>query len=147
VVSIQPLSFTTTAENSLRNPIHTYIDTGAFCPQLVVVNDKGCIDTTTQCLEVEPLFSLYIPNAFSPNGDGLNDIFVPKGDYLKNFEMYIFDRWGQELFHSTDISNGWNGTVKGGNIICQEDSYVYKITVTDWHNKVHSYIGEFMLLK
>jgi gliding motility-associated-like protein len=134
-------------QSVLQNPNHTFPDTGDYCPMLVVTNNKGCIDTTIQCLAVDPLFTLYIPSAFSPNGDGINDFFTPKGSYIKSFEMYIFDRWGMQLYHTIDIHDGWNGTVDGGTKICQEDSYVYKITATDWSNKQHSYIGEFTLIK
>jgi gliding motility-associated-like protein len=133
--------------SNLKKPSHTYQDTGFFCPQLIVENIKGCVDTTRQCLEVDPIFTLYIPSAFSPNGDGIDDTYEPKGVYVKSFEMYIFDRWGMELYHTTDIYQGWNGTVHGGSTISQEDSYVYKITATDWWDVQHSYIGEFTLVK
>src|SRR6202034_706356 len=122
-------------------PSHTYLDTGVYCAQLIVENYKGCIDTITQCLEILPLYTLYIPSAFTPNGDGLNETFKAKGTYIKSFEMYIFDRWGMELFHATDINDGWPGTVRSGTTICQEDVYVYKITATDWSNTQHNYIG------
>lgn len=132
--------------SSLQNPSHTYQDTGNYCPKLVVENNKGCLDTATQCLDVEPIFTLYIPSSFSPNGDGLNEVFEPKGVYVKTFEMYVFDRWGMELYHTTDINQGWNGTVKGSTI-AQEDSYVYKITATDFWNNQHAYTGVITLLK
>jgi gliding motility-associated-like protein len=134
-------------QNSLENPIHTYPDTGSYCPMLIVTNNKGCVDTNIQCLPVDPIYTLYIPSAFSPNGDGLNEVFEPKGSYIKSFEMYIFDRWGMELYHTTDIHRGWNGTVHGGARISQEDSYVYTITAVDWNNQKHSYVGEFALIK
>jgi gliding motility-associated-like protein len=133
------------AENLPGNPKHTYSDTGTYCPQLVVMNNKGCLDTVTNCLEVNPLFTFYIPDAFSPNGDGLNDVFMPKGSYVKNYELFIFDRWGNQLFHSTEMSNGWDGTVKG--TVCQEATYVYVIHVTDSGDKIHLYIGNITLLK
>jgi len=136
-----------TAGVDAQTPKHSYMDTGIYCPELIVENARGCLDTVTNCLFVEPLYTLYIPSAFSPNGDGLNDIFAAKGTYIKSFEMYVFDRWGMELFHSNSISQGWDGTIKGGNVISQEDSYVYKITVTDWGNTQHYYIGEVTLLK
>ncbi len=131
--------------NSLANPLHVYPDTGSYCPMLVVTNNKGCVDTTIQCLPVDPLFTLYIPSAFSPNGN--NDFFTAKGAYIKTFEMYIFDRWGMELYHTTDIHNGWNGRVKNNGVICQEDSYVYKISATGWDNQKHFYVGQFSLIK
>ncbi len=72
---------------------------------------------------------------------------MPKGSYVRNYEMYIYDRWGQQLFHSTDMNNGWNGTVDNGSRICQEDIYVYLINITDSQGNNHSYSGKLNLLK
>jgi len=134
-------------QTSIINPVYTYQDTGFYCPHLVVENNRGCIDTVTNCIFVSPLYTLYIPSAFSPNADGLNDVFAAKGTYIKSFEMYVFDRWGMQLFHSTDINKGWDGTLHGNGVISQADSYVYIITATDWNNTQHSYTGEVTLLK
>jgi gliding motility-associated-like protein len=131
--------------SQLQNPTYTYQDTGTYCPELIVINIHGCADSVMNCLVIEPLFTLYIPSAFSPNGDGLNDVFETKGNDIKSFEMYVFDRWGTEIFHSMDIKNGWNGTYK--NSICQEDSYAYVITVYDGKNTKHAYTGSVLLLK
>lgn len=133
--------------SNLPDPMHIYRDTGSYCAKLVVMNDKGCTDTAINCLVIEPAFTLYIPSAFSPNGDGLNDIFEVKGKYVKDFEMYIFDRWGMEIYHSNDITTGWDGTVHGSSTISQEDVYIYKIMVTDSEGNQHSYIGNVTLLK
>lgn len=133
--------------SNLKNPIHVYQDTGTFCPSLILLNQHGCSDTITNCLVIDPIFTLYIPSAFTPNGDSHNEIFAPKGNDIKSFEMYIFDRWGTQLFHSTDINNGWNGAVNGSGSICQEDTYVYIITVYDSKNHKHTYTGAVNLLK
>jgi len=133
--------------SNLSDPTHTYNDTGTYCANLIVMNNRGCTDTTTSCFIVGPAFSLYIPSAFSPNGDSKNEVFKPVGKYIKKYEMYIFDRWGMEVFHSTDISNGWNGTMHGSSEISQEDIYIYKISVTDSRGEEHSYIGNVTLLK
>jgi len=130
-----------------ENPTHTYQDTGKYCASLVVMNTHGCTDTATNCLIVDPIFNLYIPSAFSPNGDSKNPTFEPKGQYIKSFEMYIFDRWGMLLCHTTDIKTGWNGTVSGGSTVAQEDTYIYKILVTDSRNKQHSYVGNVTLVR
>jgi gliding motility-associated-like protein len=61
--------------------------------------------------------------------------------------MYIFDRWGMQLYHTTDITKGWNGTVGGGSTVAQEDTYEYKIKVTDAQNKEHAYVGNVTLIK
>jgi gliding motility-associated-like protein len=72
---------------------------------------------------------------------------MPKGSYIKNYEMYIFDRWGMQLFHSTNIMNGWDGTVHGGTLVSQEDTYVYLIKVTDTQGYDHNYTGKVNLVK
>lgn len=130
-----------------QNPSHVYRDTGEYCARLIVMDMHGCFDTATNCLIIDPVFNLYIPSAFSPNGDGKNEVFMPKGQYIKNFEMYIFDRWGMQLYYTDNILQGWNGTVKSGSAIAQEDTYVYKINVTDSKNKTHSYVGNVTLIK
>ena len=130
-----------------RNPSHNYHDTGTYCATLIVVDNNGCADSVTNCLVVSPLFTFYIPDAFTPNADGINDVFMPKGSYVKSYEMYVFDRWGNELFHTTELSNGWNGTAKGGSVLCQEDTYVYLINVTDAQDNAHSYTGKVNLVK
>jgi gliding motility-associated-like protein len=136
------------AVSNLQNPAHTYSDTGTFCPTEIVVNLHGCTDTVTHCLIIDQQFSLYIPDAFTPlNSDGLNTIFTAKGKYIQNFEMYIFDRWGMQLFHTLSIDKGWDGRVNEGANVCQEDTYVYLINVTDNMNKKHSYIGKVVLIK
>jgi len=130
-----------------QNPVHTYQDTGTYCTTLVATNSNGCADTTTDCLVIEPAFTLYIPDAFSPNGDGKNDLFMAKGQYVKGFEMYIFDRWGQQIFHTTNINEGWSGRINNGGAVCQEDIYVYLITAYDSRNQKHTYTGSLNLIK
>ena len=138
----------TDSTSSIENPGHTYQDTGTFCPTLIVTNIHQCTDSVEHCIVIDPLFTLYIPNAFTPNGDNRDDIFLPKGIYVCTFEMWIFDRWGMELFHTTDINQGWNGHVGSSSNMCQEDTYVYMINATDCekHNK-HSYVGRVSLIK
>jgi gliding motility-associated-like protein len=135
----------TDSTSKMQNPMHTYQDTGNFCPSLIVMNQHGCKDTATNCLVIDPIFALYIPSAFSPNGDGKNEVFMAKVNDIKSFEMYIFDRWGMQLFHSNSINDGWNGKV-GGNFV-QEDTYVYMITVYDNKNHKHSYTGNVNVIK
>ncbi len=135
------------SSSNIRNPVHTYNDTGTFCANLIVMDNAGCTDTTTDCVIIGPDYSLYIPSAFTPNGDGLNETFKPVGRYIRYFDMYIFDRWGAEIYHTNNLDNGWNGAVHGVGAICQEDVYVYKITVTDATDNYHTYIGNVNLLK
>jgi gliding motility-associated-like protein len=129
----------------LQNPVHTYQDTGTFCAHLVVKDLHGCVDSVTNCIEITPQFAFFVPSAFTPNGDGLNDVFQPAGKCVKTFEMYIFDRWGSQIYYSNNINNGWTGAV--GSRIAEQDTYVYEINVTDVENKPHSYTGRLTLLK
>jgi len=132
-----------------QNPVHTYADTGSYCATLVVTNIHGCKDSTTQCLEINPYWTLYIPNAFTPQGDGINETFNAKGVGIKKYEMWIFDRWGMQLFYTNSLYKGWDGKVQNGSSheICQEDTYVYLIEATDCFYKEHKYIGRVTIIK
>ena len=129
------------------NAVHTYSDTGVFCPTLVVTNQHGCMDSVTDCLVISPQYTLYIPSGFSPNADGKNDIFQPVGNAAKDFKMYIFDRWGNLLYYTNDIYKGWNGSTNGGSKVCQEDTYIYMISCRDNFGKPHSYVGKITLVR
>lgn len=134
-----------TLANSV-NISHTYADTGTYCVTLLASNAIGCSDTVTHCLIVNPIFTLYIPNSFTPNDDGLNEQFMAYGNGVKSFEAIIFNRWGQEIFHFSDIHKGWPGVNQSG-VICKEDTYVYKISVVDFQNKNHEYNGMVNLIR
>ncbi|HWY99118.1 MAG TPA: gliding motility-associated C-terminal domain-containing protein, partial [Bacteroidia bacterium] len=136
--------------STLQNPSHTYADTGTFCQSLTVTNIHNCTDVVEKCLVVEPFFALYVPDAFTPNHDKLNDVFMVEGKYICNFEIWIFDRWGMQMYHSTDITKGWDGTVGGDSQKAQEDTYVYLIKARDCRDdqhQVHTLVGKVTLLK
>jgi len=133
-----------------QNPTYTYADTGFYNVQLIVYNSFGCSDTTANFVEVVPEYVIYAPNAFTPlNGDGNNDTFMPKGIGIdpNNFEMTIFDRWGNAIFKTTDINKGWDGRANGGDKIAQIDVYVWKIKTKDFRGNNHEYIGHVTIIK
>ena len=92
-------------------------------------------------------YSIAIPNAFSPNGDGINDEFYGKGDYVKDFEMMIFDRWGNLIFFADDINKHWDGIANHGKEMAQQDVYVYTVKITDANDKKHKYTGTVTIVK
>ena len=92
-------------------------------------------------------YTFYIPNAFTPNGDGVNDEFFGKGENIVNYDMWIFDRWGTMIFHGNDINVKWDGRINGAGDIAQQDVYVWKVRLTDVFNKKHDYIGTVTLVK
>lgn len=97
-------------------------------------------------IKINVIFPLYIPNTFTPNGDRKNDVFFARSHLLKNFEMDIFNRWGNHIFHSEDINVGWDGTYKGN--MQQQDVYVWKIRYTKIHsNKIIQKVGHVNLIK
>jgi len=95
------------------NPSHTYITDGAYTVTLIAMNQQGCADTTDQRIPVAPDFQFYYPNAFTPNGNGGNDVYRAYGVGIKTYRMTIFNRWGEQLFTTTDITEGWDGMYKG----------------------------------
>jgi len=75
---------------------------------------NGCRDTASVTIMAQPCCAVWLPNAFSPNGDGLNDKFKPEANgHPKEYVMHVFDRWGGLVFSSFNITEGWDGTVKG----------------------------------
>ncbi|MBI3510100.1 MAG: gliding motility-associated C-terminal domain-containing protein [Bacteroidetes bacterium] len=126
---------------------HTYPDTGIYQVTEIVVNQFGCADTITMDVVIVPYTTIYVPNSFTPNGDGKNDEFKSYGEYVDDFHMMIFDRWGNLLFETYDQNKGWNGHVKDGPTLCQIDTYVWVITYSDAYlGFKHKLIGHVNLI-
>ncbi len=141
-------NFGDTTTSSIQHPLsHTYKDTGTYHITLIVSNQYSCFDTAYQTIIVDPDFIFYIPNAFTPDGDGTNDAFTGKGIFIKEFEMSIYDRWGNFIFFTDDIKVPWDGKANHGAEIAQRDVYVYVVVVTDYKNKKHNYRGIVTLVR
>lgn len=128
-----------------KTPTVVYENQGKYPITLVVITEHGCKDTLTKVLEIKDEFIMWIPNAFTPNNDGLNETFTAKGIGIKKFEMSIHDRWGNIIFQTNDINKGWDGTYKG--LMCQDNVYVYRIVALDNNNMKHTKTGHVTLLK
>jgi len=129
-------------------PPHTYkADTATYVITLITSSQYGCADTAHQTVIIEDDFVFYIPNSFTPNDDGVNDSFFGKGVGIVKYELSIFDRWGNMIFYADDINKAWDGKANHGTEIAQMDVYVWKVTLTDVFNKVHTYIGTVTLVK
>ena len=109
------------------------------------VNEFGCKVKDEVCINITTDHGIYIPSAFTPNGDGLNDIFLVYGHSISEVKMDIFDRWGEKLFSSNDMAKGWNGVYK--NVDCEIGVYVYKVTYKGLDNKKHEKVGHVTLNK
>lgn len=137
---------TATSAVSIPAP-YTYLDTGTYIITLITSTQYNCIDTAYQTVIIEPDFLFYIPNAFTPDGDGINDTFIGKGVFIKEFEMTIFDRWGNLIYKTDDIDKPWDGKVNKGNEIAQADEYIYLIQATDFKGGKNKYSGHVTLVR
>ncbi|MGB3947617.1 MAG: PKD domain-containing protein [Bacteroidia bacterium] len=132
---------TTDSLYTLIVPSYQYADTGTFLINLVVYNQYQCFDTAVQNVVIEPSFTFYVPNAFSPNNDGVNDSFIGVGNFVTEFAMSIFDRWGVLVYYTDDIKKPWDGTINNGKVLAKQDTYVYSIEIKDFKKRKYNYKG------
>jgi gliding motility-associated-like protein len=139
----------TSNTSTVQNPSHVFSGVGFYPVGLLVTNQFGCIDSTYIMLEVQDDFVFYAPNAFTPDGDGINDTFYPLGVGwdLDSYELMIFDRWGQMVFFSDDKQKGWDGKANNGAEMAQIDVYVWKVKLRDTKGYMHNYIGHVTIVK
>ncbi len=132
-----------------QHPTHEYADTGQYVVTQVVMNGFGCTDTAITVIDVNGEFAFYAPNAFTPDGDGRNDFFYGTGFGIKpgEYNMYIFDRWGNLIFETDDMNVAWGGKVKGTQVDAQQDVYVWKVVLKDIFDEQHEFVGHVTLLR
>lgn len=131
-----------------QNPLHTFPDTGRYIVELVVEDARGCRDTIQNPIKSYPPFSFWIPTAFTPDGDGINDFFSGVGEGFVTYEMYIYNRWGEMIFHTDNYNEKW-GQV-GRNIMIDNipiDTYVYKIILYTPTEERKEFIGRITVIR
>jgi gliding motility-associated-like protein len=118
-------------------PTHTYGDTGRFVVELVINNADGCRSThvKTICVQVEP--KIYVPTAFTPNGDGLNEFFKVETIGVRHFRIDLYNRWGERVYEAADKEFLWDGRYKGQ--VLDLGVYPYVITYTDYLSALPKY--------
>ncbi len=135
--------------SSIQHPTFDYRDTGSYMVTLLITNEFGCSASVTDIITVIPDYSFFIPNSFSPNKDGKNDVFIPLGIGwdIDTYEFYIYNRWGELIFTTDNPSEGWNGSVNNIGEAVQQDVYVWKIKTKDVNGKRHQYKGHVTLIR
>lgn len=115
-------------------PVQQYFQEGVYDITLTVIDSNGCSNTITKpkYLKVEKPLIMNIPNAFSPNGDGINDFFLLSHLYLRTLKILIYDRWGNQVFESNHPDFRWDGTLQGNPL--PESVYIYEVSGTDKEN-------------
>ncbi|MFK7808641.1 MAG: PKD domain-containing protein [Saprospiraceae bacterium] len=121
------------------DPEFTFPDTGFVDVQLAVMHYYGCVDTIVKSVEVIPRATYFLPNAFTPNNDGLNEDFRGGGYFrgITNFEMVIWDRYGGVVFKTDDPMMAWNGKVNNTGRQAPNGSYVCIVRYTDPRGEQH----------
>ena len=147
-------------------------DTAQIAIRLVAISDKGCIDSVTKYIRINPDITVFIPNVFYPassgvpgsgsslpledcnvNGIPCNKHFFVQASGFENIEIYVYNRWGKLVFESKDnketwkVHKGWDGTDMKSGGECQQDAYVYQIFAQSYSGKKYQYSGSVTLLR
>ena len=133
---------------NIFNPFATPDTTTTY--YVTVTDSNGCTNTDSVTVFVNPKIeikcgNIYVPNAFSPNGDGQNDILYVRGNCIKEMTFTIYDRWGEKVFETTDITKGWDGKHKGKEM--NAAIFVYYFSATLVNNNQTTQKGNISLLK
>lgn len=130
-----------------RDLVYAYPVGGYKKVILVAVSDSGCRDTAELPVFVREWIKFFIPNAFTPNSDNLNEVFRPFGleGRVNRYEFRIFNRWGEKLYDGRDATQGWDG--RFGGKLCQEGQYVYELYYRDYTGRAGYQKGSFLLLR
>ena len=132
--------------NDFEGP-HEYINSGIYTITLSVNTAFGCSDETSQRIRIPTPYYFYVPNAFSPNGDGKNDIFKPYGFGFnaEKYEFMVFERTGRLVFRTDNYEQGWNGMDNGKRIAY--GAYVYVIRTEDMDGEPKEYTGTVTVIR
>jgi gliding motility-associated-like protein len=138
--------------SSLQNPSNKYPDLAGdnYDVTLAIENADGCTDTITKEVVINDLYTMYVPNSFSPNGDGINDKFKPSGEQIseEGYEFRVFNRWGGLVFFTIETEDYWDGKQMNTDIISDGGIYTWTIRSIDANNgDSHFYKGHILLIK
>lgn len=138
-----------------QNPSHQYQGVGTFTVSLWVQDINGCTDSTWATITITPVHDITIPNAFTPGSQGgggfydpldlSNDVFYPFVRFVKDYQMRIYNRWGELVFESDDLMRGWDGHYRGQ--LSPQDVYVYQVWVRFVDGKEIKKIGDLTLFR
>ncbi len=129
----------------LRRPIHTFDGVSTYETVVNVVTDIGCTDSDRIDVYGDVIF--YIPTAFTPDNDGLNDVLAFNGRQVRLFEIWIFNRWGEQVYHSTDLNEVWTGDVNDGTYYAPNGVYHWLIKATGFDTDAQEFRGFVHLIR
>ena len=136
------------SDNSLGNDSivqHSFSEIGEYQVLLEIETEYNCFDTISKSVVVDN-YNLWVPDTFTPNDDGVNDSFKPYGVGIKKYKIQIFSRWGEVIFFSEDINNGWDGSSRNNNT-SMNGSFTYYIEIVNVYNEFFKYNGTIKLIR
>ena len=128
--------------------------TDSLCFRVIALEDSTVIDSSYSNIAcIAPKSRMFVPNAFSPNGDNLNEIFKPVSIFLYNqkdnsiydYTFEVYNRWGEKLYQTNDVNAGWDGNFKGKEV--QEGIYLWRVDALGLDGVYHTYSGRVTLLR
>jgi gliding motility-associated-like protein len=131
--------------STLVHPNNTYDVPGTYYITLIATNSIGCKDTVVKPITIQEEYWIYVPNTFTPDGNQFNNTFKPSLINIKEIEVSIYDRWGLEVFHSTNLRWEWDGTYK--DLLVPDGTYTYKIKYVSKSNIEDLLVGHVNVLK
>ncbi len=133
----------------LQNPSFTFQDTGTYTISQVVLKTNGCTDTAITYIKVLPFINFYMPNAFTPNNDGLNDELIPVGIFegISTYHFSVWNRWGDRIFETEDFNIGWNGQRNNTGDFAPPGMYTFIINFTNNSGKLDVLKGYCTLIR
>lgn len=134
-------------DSLIYHPVHAYDSAGTYTISLKVMSEYGCIDSISREVLVSSVYYYYVPDAFTPDKDGLNETFIGIGAGYKEFRMAIYTRWGELVYQTNDDQFPWDGTYQGNGSPAPTGIYFYQINFKDEGLKPHSFTGEVSLIR
>ncbi|MBN8702575.1 MAG: gliding motility-associated C-terminal domain-containing protein [Bacteroidetes bacterium] len=128
------------------HPQHSYENPGEYIAKIVLTNELGCKDSLEKVIRINADALIFVPNSFSPNGDGLNDEFAVSVWGITTYQLKIFNRWGELMFETNDPLKNWNGKDANGKLF-QIDTYIWKIEITDLYNQQVERVGHVNMIR
>lgn len=129
------------------NAMHTYLSSGLFEVMLTVVNGDGCTSYGTEVVEVIDGMTVYVPSAFTPDNDGLNDGFGPVMTGVESFHMWIFNRWGDPIFETDREDWWWNGSPDNRGLSHKTEMFTWRLEAQGSCDAFEIFTGTVVLLR
>lgn len=137
--------------SDVRHPTHHYRGGGDFLVTLTATNQHGCKNSYDQLIKIDNTVYVYVPNAFTPDNDGINDVFQPvlsSFDEIYKYHFIVTNKWGDKVFETADPTEAWLGNVLGGDYYAPSDLYNWQLSIIYNHGQSRrQYKGEIMLLR